>query len=54
MYAWGEARMGQLGIGKQQIVKLPSKVSFPPDENGQAIKVKACSAGFGHTAALTD
>lgn len=46
--------MGQLGIGKQQIVKLPSKVSFPPDENGQAIKVKACSAGFGHTAALTD
>ena len=23
LYAWGEARMGQLGIGKQQIVRLP-------------------------------
>ena len=55
MYAWGEARMGPLGIGKAQIVKLPQHVSFPPDEEtGQVVKVKSCSAGFGHTAALTE
>ena len=54
MYTWGEARMGQLGLGKAQIVKLPTEVRFPPDENGQAVKMKACSAGFGHTAALSE
>lgn len=54
MYAWGEARMGQLGIGKAQVVRLPQRVAFPPDENGQNVKVKSCSAGFGHTAALSD
>ena len=54
MYAWGEARMGQLGFGKQQIVRLPTKVNFPPDDNGQTVRIKACSAGFGHTTALTD
>lgn len=54
MYSWGEARMGQLGIGKYQCVRLPQRVAFPPDDNGQVVKVKSCSAGFGHTAALTD
>ena len=45
--------MGQLGIGKAQVVKTPQHVSFPPDENtGQTVKIKSCSAGFGHTAAL--
>ena len=55
MFAWGEARMGQLGVGKRQIVRLPEHVAFPPDEQtGNPVKVTSCSAGFGHTAALTD
>lgn len=55
LYAWGEARMGQLGIGVAQVVRTPQHVSFPPDEQtGQVVKIKSCSAGFGHTAALSD
>lgn len=54
MYAWGEARMGQLGIGKAQVVRMPQKVSFPPNENtGETVKIQSCSAGFGHTSALS-
>ena len=48
MYSWGEARMGQLGTGKHQDVKVPSQIQFPGDA-----KMKICSAGFGHSLALT-
>ena len=40
MYAWGEARMGQLGIGREKCVRMPQKVSFPPnEETGESVKI---------------
>ncbi|CAG9322910.1 unnamed protein product [Blepharisma stoltei] len=48
LYAWGEARCGQLGNGTHRQIKRPQVVSFP-----EGVKVKEVSAGSGHTAALS-
>ena len=50
LYSWGEARMGQLGVGKAQCVRKPTQVHFPEE---QPVQIKSCAAGFGHTLALT-
>lgn len=48
LYAWGEARCGQLGEGKHRQVKRPQLVEFPVE-----VKIKDVMAGAGHTAALS-
>jgi len=53
LFGWGEAKMGQLGLGKQREVKIPQKIPVI-DETGQEQRVIQCSAGYGHTACITD
>lgn len=45
LWAWGKGEQGQLGIGRQQDVKKPSKVNAIKD-------VVYCSAGDDHSAAI--
>lgn len=75
LYGWGEARLGQLGLGvKTRIVRTP--VYIPVYESEQIVnskgassdeiqdqnpkfdtyeaKIVYCSAGLGHTAAISD
>lgn len=54
MWGWGEARMGQLGCDKHREIRTPQRIQFPQDSEGNQPKIKSCSAGYGHTAALTD
>lgn len=57
LYTWGEGKMGQLGVGKCREKRLPEKVTFDfeEEESGEEMqRLKACSAGFGHSAAITD
>ncbi len=74
LYGWGEAKLGQLGCGKQRVVQLPQKIVVQESEETLKAKphseftvgdnerkndtkehrVVLCSAGYGHTAALTD
>lgn len=46
--------MGQLGLGKQREIRLPARIPIVDEETGQEQRVVACSAGFGHSAALTE
>lgn len=50
VWGWGEAKLGQLGMGKQRHVLLPTKIAF---EEQSANNFVQCSAGYGHSAALT-
>jgi len=54
LYGWGEAKMGQLGLGKQREVRTPQHIRVYEEESKQELKVQSCSAGFGHTACLTE
>lgn len=54
LFGWGEAKMGQLGLGKQREIRLPQRIPIVEQETNQEHKVVACSAGFGHTACLTE
>ena len=54
LYGWGEAKMGQLGLGKQREIKTPEVIPIIEEETKQEQKVVGCSAGFGHTACLTE
>jgi alpha-tubulin suppressor-like RCC1 family protein len=59
LYSWGEGKLGQLGLGKCREKRMPQRVAFDFDgqeeETGEkSQRVRACAAGFGHTAALTD
>lgn len=54
MYGWGEARMGQLGIGKHRDVRTPVQIRFPKASDGSNVFIQSCSAGQGHSAALTN
>ena len=49
VWGWGEAKLGQLGCGKQREVRLPQQIKFPEDQGGFI----QCSAGSGHSVALT-
>lgn len=49
MYSWGEAKMGQLGLGRFREVRTPRQIEFP-----EPTHIKSCAAGFGHTVALTE
>lgn len=53
LFGWGEAKMGQLGLGKQREVRLPQKIPIL-DENNNEHTIHCCSAGFGHTACITE
>jgi alpha-tubulin suppressor-like RCC1 family protein len=46
--------MGQLGIGKQREVRIPQKIPIIEEESQREHRIVSCSAGFGHTAALTE
>lgn len=46
--------MGQLGLGKQREIRIPQKIPIIDEESKQEHKVVSCSAGFGHTACLTE
>lgn len=48
MFSWGEAKMGQLGLGRFREVRTPRQIEFP--NNAQIV---TCEAGFGHTVALS-
>ena len=50
MFSWGEAKMGQLGLGRFREVRTPKQIEFPEHN----VHIQTCSAGFGHTVALTD
>ena len=50
MFSWGEAKMGQLGLGRFREVRTPKQIEFPEHN----VNIQTCSAGFGHTVALTD
>ena len=54
LYGWGEAKMGQLGLGKQREIRLPQKIPVVDEETKQEYRIVSCAAGFGHTAALTE
>lgn len=54
LYGWGEAKMGQLGLGKQREIRIPQRIPIVEEESKQEHKVVSCSAGFGHTACLTE
>ena len=54
MYGWGEARLGQLGIDKHRDVRLPTQIRFPPASDGSNVLISSCSAGFGHSTALSN
>lgn len=54
LFGWGEAKMGQLGLGKQREVRLPQRIPIIDEHSNKEHTVIACSAGFGHTACLTD
>lgn len=49
MFSWGEAKMGQLGLGRFREVRTPKQIQF-----GENVCIKTCAAGFGHTVALAD
>ena len=54
LYGWGEAKMGQLGLGKIRSVRVPTQIQFPcNEEDGSAVQVKSITAGYGHAAALS-
>lgn len=46
--------MGQLGLGKQREVRLPAKIPIIDYNSQQELRVVGCSAGFGHTACITE
>lgn len=46
--------MGQLGLGKQREVRIPQKIQIIEEESKREHRIMSCSAGFGHTAALTE
>ncbi len=48
MYSWGEAKMGQLGLGRFREVKTPKQITFP-----ESVIISTCAAGYGHSVALT-
>jgi alpha-tubulin suppressor-like RCC1 family protein len=54
LYGWGEAKMGQLGLGKQREVRIPQRIPIIEEASKQEHRVVSCSAGFGHTACLTE
>jgi alpha-tubulin suppressor-like RCC1 family protein len=49
MFSWGEAKMGQLGLGRFREVRTPRQIEFP-----EQAQIKTCAAGFGHTVALAE
>lgn len=53
MYSWGEAKMGQLGTGKHRDVRTPTQIRFPKENDGSNVFVQSISAGYGHSAALS-
>lgn len=46
--------MGQLGLGKQREVKIPEVIPIIDPASNQQHRVTMCSAGFGHTACITE
>ena len=61
LYGWGEARLGQLGCGKQSLVFTPQKINLRNDKTqgnpfGECkdFRVKKIASGFSHTAAITE
>jgi alpha-tubulin suppressor-like RCC1 family protein len=54
MYGWGEAKLGQLGVDKHRDLRTPTQIRFPPTEEGSNVFISSCSAGYGHTAALSN
>ncbi len=48
-WGWGEAKLGQLGCGKQREVRLPQKIEFNHEKGGDFVQ---CAAGYGHSVAL--
>lgn len=54
MYGWGEARMGQLGLDKHRDVRTPTQIRFPKADDGSSVFISSCSAGYGHSAALSN
>lgn len=53
MYGWGEAKMGQLGTGKHRDLRTPTQIRFPKENDGSTVFVQSCSAGYGHSAAVS-
>ena len=53
LYGWGEAKLGQLGTGVQREVKTPTHIPVI-NEDGKLENVVSVSAGFGHTACITE
>jgi len=57
LYTWGQGRSGQLGVGICRTKNLPQKVTFDfeNEEAGEDVeRLRSCSAGGGHSAAITD
>jgi Regulator of chromosome condensation (RCC1) repeat/IPT/TIG domain len=54
MFGWGEAKMGQLGFGKHRDVRKPNQIHFPKANDGSTVVITNISAGFGHSAALSN
>ena len=51
VWGWGEAKLGQLGMGKQTRALLPQRIAFSQDEARNFVQ---CAAGYGHSSALTE
>lgn len=52
MYAWGQNSMGQLGDGSQNVREQPTRVEFPPGEDGRDAFVFSITSAGMHTGAL--
>jgi hypothetical protein len=46
--------MGQLGLGKQREVKTPVRIPIIDESGSAEHRVVDCSAGYGHTACITE
>ena len=54
LYGWGEAKMGQLGLGKMREVRTPMRIMITDKASNQEHGVVDCSAGFGHSSCITE
>lgn len=52
MYTWGQNGMGQLGDGSHEVRDAPSRVQFPPGEDGREAFVFSITTAGMHTGAL--
>ena len=35
MYSWGEAKLGQLGLGRHREIRTPQMIQFPDEIDGE-------------------